>query len=89
MDLGLSFRAGSLRGDGLDDVGLFVVDGRYDARDGGRRRPIHMGVWLDLRRFAQGVLTCGLWLALAIQQRANASSARQSGRDKVSAFAPK
>jgi len=34
MELRLSFRAGSLRGDGLDMVGPFVVDGHYDVRDG-------------------------------------------------------
>ena len=31
MELTLDFTNGQLRGDGLDDVGQFVVQGRYDA----------------------------------------------------------
>ncbi len=31
MELTLTFTGGRLQGDGLDDVGRFVVEGRYDA----------------------------------------------------------
>ena len=32
MDLGLTFAKGSITGDGNDDVGAFVLRGRYDAK---------------------------------------------------------
>jgi hypothetical protein len=31
MELNLTFANGNLRGDGLDDVGRFLIQGRYDA----------------------------------------------------------
>ena len=34
MNLSLTFRAGLLRGDGRDQVGLFLIRGRYDVGDG-------------------------------------------------------
>jgi hypothetical protein len=34
MDLRLSFADGRITGDGADVVGLFIIDGHYDAQDG-------------------------------------------------------
>jgi len=33
MDLELTFEGGHLNGDGLDDIGQFLVKGRYDAQE--------------------------------------------------------
>ena len=34
MELNLTFANGNLRGDGLDDVGRFLIKGRYDSTSG-------------------------------------------------------
>jgi hypothetical protein len=34
MELGLTFANGNMRGDGVDDVGRFLIKGRYDAASG-------------------------------------------------------
>jgi len=34
MELGLSFAAGTMTGEGIDDIGKFVIKGRYDGASG-------------------------------------------------------